>query len=96
MHLATRAISARYADINFPFFFKFFSLVFFDSRDGFRRKEGTARGLLSISTLQEFQMLANSFSFSYTVQWQEARNRSVNKVSVIKKFSFSRKKSITL
>ena len=38
----------------FPFFFKFFSLVFFDSRDGFRRKEGTARGLLSISTLQEF------------------------------------------
>ena len=79
MHLAARAISARYANINFPFFF-FFS-NFFDSRDGFRRKEGTARGQLSISTLQEFQMLTNSFSFSCIVHWQ----RSVNKVSVIKK-----------
>ena len=67
----------------FPFFF-FFS-DFFDSRDGFRRKEGTARGLLSISTLQEFQMLTNSFSFSCTVHCQ----RSVNKVSVrTKNFSF--------
>ena len=26
------------------FFFFFFSVIFFDSREGFRRKEGTARG----------------------------------------------------
>ena len=70
------------------FLFSFIFIDFFYSRDGFRRKEGTARGLLSISTLQEFQMLTNSFSFSCTVQWQKARNRSVHKVSVITKNFF--------
>ena len=106
MHLASRAISTRYANINFPLFFS----DFFDSHDRFRRKEGIARGLLSISTPQEFQMLTNSFSFSCTVQWQKARNRSVNKVSVttkktfvsvnkvsvIKELSCSRNKSIAI
>ena len=38
----------------FFFFFCFVFYDFFDSCDGFRQKEGTARGLLSISTLREF------------------------------------------